>query len=78
MIKKRILVGTIDNAKTLCSAAEHTDCEIDLVSGRYIVNAKSIMGIFSLDLSKPIEVFIRTEDTKLINEFLTKLGDMVQ
>ena len=78
MVRKHILVGTIDNAKTLCHVAEHADCEIDLASGRYVVNAKSIMGIFSLDLAKPIEVFIHTEDTELANEFLAKLGNMVQ
>ena len=78
MVRKHILVGTIDNAKTLCHVAEHTDCEIDLASGRYIVNAKSIMGIFSLDLSKPIEVLIHTEDTELVNDFLAKLGNIVQ
>ena len=78
MVRKHILVGTIDNAKTLCNVAERTDCEIDLASGRYVVNAKSIMGIFSLDLSKPIEVLIHTEDTEFANDFLTKLGNMVQ
>ena len=36
--------------------------DIDLVSGRYVVNAKSIMGIYSLDLSKPIEVNAITDN----------------
>ena len=38
------------------------DAEFDLVSGRYVIDAKSIMGIFSLDLSKPIDLNIHTED----------------
>ena len=36
--------------------------EIDLSSGRYVVDAKSIMGIFSLDLSKPIDLNIHAEN----------------
>ena len=35
--------------------------DFDLISGRYVIDAKSIMGIFSLDLSKPIELAIHTE-----------------
>lgn len=38
------------------------DTDFDLVSGRYVIDAKSIMGIFSLDLSKPIELNIHSED----------------
>ncbi|MCH5184734.1 MAG: HPr family phosphocarrier protein [Oscillospiraceae bacterium] len=36
--------------------------EVDLISGRYVVDAKSIMGIFSLDLSKPIKIEIHSDD----------------
>ena len=39
------------------------DYEIDLTSGRYVVDAKSIMGIFSLDLSKPIKVEIHNDNS---------------
>ena len=52
------------------------DFDIDLVSGRYAVDAKSIMGIFSLDLSKPIELDIHTDDAdkflKEIDRFIAK------
>jgi phosphocarrier protein HPr len=48
--------------------------DIDLVSGRYAIDAKSIMGIFSLDLSKPIELVAHTEDpdelVKAISKFI--------
>ena len=52
------------------------DFDIDLVSGRYAVDAKSIMGIFSLDLSKPIELDAHTDDAdkflKDIDKFIIK------
>lgn len=46
------------------------DFDIDLVSGRYVVDAKSIMGIFSLDLTKPIEVQFHTDSADEIIEEL--------
>ena len=42
--------------------------DIDLVSGRYIVDAKSIMGIYSLDLTKPIELQAHTDDAEALFE----------
>ena len=37
--------------------------DIDLVSGRYTVDAKSLLGIYSLDLSTPLKVVIYSDDT---------------
>jgi len=49
------------------------DDNIDLVSGRYVVNAKSILGVFSLDLSKPLQVeFYGSESEELIKQMLSK------
>lgn len=36
--------------------------DVDLVQGRYIVDAKSIMGIFALDITSPIKVVVNTND----------------
>ena len=47
------------------------DNDFDLVSGRYVIDAKSIMGIFSLDLSKPIELNIHSEGN--VDEILSVL-----
>jgi phosphotransferase system HPr-like phosphotransfer protein len=46
--------------------------DIDLVSGRYAVDAKSIMGIFSLDLSKPIKLQAHTEDPEALVKAISK------
>ena len=51
-----VLVSTINDVKEFVSIVSMYDFEVDLISGRYKVDAKSIMGIFSLDLSKPIKV----------------------
>lgn len=52
----KIQLASVSDVKTFVEAVASFDCDIDLISGRYIVDAKSIMGIFSLELSKPITV----------------------
>ena len=49
-----IALNSISDVKTFVNIVSKCDFDIDLTSGRYVVDAKSIMGIFSLDLSKPI------------------------
>ena len=65
-----ILLNSINDVKNFVNLVTRYDFEVDLVSERYVVDAKSIMGIFSLDLSKPIEVKIYTDDC---GDFLDEL-----
>lgn len=58
----QILLSSINDVKNFVNIVSKYDYEIDLTSGRYVVDAKSIMGIFSLDLSKPIKVEIHSDD----------------
>ena len=53
-----ILLDTFEKIKKFVNIAYQLDYELDLISGRYVVDGKSIIGIFSLDLSRPIEVRI--------------------
>ncbi|MEA4831682.1 hypothetical protein SDC9_141321 [bioreactor metagenome] len=53
-----IKLSTIEDVRNFVNAVTKCDAEIDLTSGRYIVDAKSIMGIFSLDLLNPITMKI--------------------
>ena len=57
-----INLGSIDKVKSFVNNITKFDNDFDLVSGRYVIDAKSIMGIFSLDLSKPIDLNIHNED----------------
>ncbi len=57
-----VMLGTINDVKEFVNIVNRFDFDVDLTSGRYAVDAKSIMGIFSLDLSKPIRVDIHTEE----------------
>ena len=57
-----VVLSSINDVKNFVNIVSKYDYEIDLTSGRYVVDAKSIMGIFSLDLSKPIKVEIHSDD----------------
>lgn len=61
-----IMLSSINDVKNFVNIVNKYDCEIDLTSGRYVVDAKSIMGIFSLDLTKPIKMGIHTENADSI------------
>lgn len=65
---------TINDVKDFVNMVNRYDFDVDLTTGRYVVDAKSIMGIFSLDLSKPIKVEVHSDDCdsfcKDIEQFL--------
>ena len=58
----KISLNSIDKVKAFVNDVTKFNAEFDLVSGRYVIDAKSIMGIFSLDLSKSIDLNIHDED----------------
>ncbi|MBP3622409.1 MAG: HPr family phosphocarrier protein [Lachnospiraceae bacterium] len=61
MLEVKISLNSIDKVKSFVNDISGFNAEFDLVSGRYVIDAKSIMGIFSLDISKPIDLNIHTE-----------------
>ena len=67
----KITLNSIDKVKSFVNDITRYDYDFDLVSGRYVIDAKSIMGIFSLDLSKPIDLNIHAEDN--VEEILETL-----
>ena len=58
----KISLNSIEKVKSFVNAITRFDVDFDLVSDRYIIDAKSIMGIFSLDLSKPIDLNIHANE----------------
>ena len=62
MKKVTVSLASINDVKSFVNIVSKYDFDVDLISGRYVVDAKSIMGIFSLDLSKPIDVKVMTDD----------------
>lgn len=67
-----IMLKSINDVKDFVNIVNKYDFDVDLSSGRYIVDAKSIMGIFSLDLSKPIKVETHVDDCSSFCEEIQK------
>ena len=57
-----IVLKSINDVKDFVNIVNKYDFDVDMTSGRYVVDAKSIMGIFSLDLSKPIKVEVHSDN----------------
>jgi phosphotransferase system HPr-like phosphotransfer protein len=74
MAKTTVMLSTINDVKKFVTVVSQCDYDVDLISGRYAVDAKSIMGIFSLDLSKPIALEARTDDA---SEFFAQIKEFI-
>ena len=61
----KISLNTIDKVKSFVYEISKFDYDFDLISGRYVIDAKCIMGIFSLDLNSPIELAIHASEEEL-------------
>ena len=72
-----INLSSINDVKEFVNVVNKYDFDVDLASGRYIVDAKSIMGIFSLDLSKPIKVEVHS-DSDEAQAFIDSIGHLIK
>ena len=72
-----ILLSSINDIKAFVNIVNKYEFDVDLTSGRYVVDAKSIMGIFSLDLSKPIQVDIHADDESA-DKFVDEIKAYIQ
>ena len=70
MTAVQISLNSIEKVKSFVNDITKFDADFDLISVRYVIDAKSIMGIFSLDLSKPIDLNIHTDDASAILEVI--------
>ena len=70
----KININTINDVKNFVSIVSRCDYDVDIVSGRYAIDAKSIMDIFSLDLSKELTLNIHSDDCA---DFLDQIKDYI-
>ena len=75
MKKATIRLATINDVKNFVSKVTLCDYDVDLISGRYAIDAKSIMGIFSLDLSQDLELVIQKDND--LDKILAELKDFI-
>ena len=62
MTNVKVKLASIQDVRNFVDTVTKFNIDIDLSSGRYVVDAKSIMGIFSLDLLNPINLTALTND----------------
>lgn len=67
-----ISLTEVNQIKQFVNLIGQAPFDVDVVSGRYTVNAKSMLGIYSLDLSKPIQVVIYSDDCEELKKNLTE------
>ena len=58
----KVSINTVEKVKDFVNEMSKLPCDVDIVSGRHIIDAKSIMGVLSLDVSKPIEIAVHPHD----------------
>ncbi len=72
-----ILLNSMNDVRIFVNIVNKYEFDVDLASGRYVVDAKSILGIYSLDLSKPIAVNIHADDD-VSAKFVEEIKDFIQ
>lgn len=68
-MKKKISLNTIERVKRFNAIISQFTSDVFVQSGRYVIDAKSIMGLFSLNLIEPVEVYIESRDTGELESF---------
>jgi len=74
-METEVFLGSINDVKTFVNIVNRYNCDVDMVSGRYTIDAKSIMGIFSLDLTKPIT--LKTSDSEEAKALIKELDKFI-
>ena len=77
MYEEKLYFNTLEDVKRFVNLAMLKNYELDLISGKYTVNAKSIMGIFSLDLTKPCLLRANTNDENELNTLKNEIAEFV-
>ena len=73
-----INLNNVNKVKEFVNITSQFEVDVDLVSGRYVIDAKSIMGIFSLDLSKTIQLNINSDDNDAISNYIKNIDKYIE
>lgn len=73
--KMTILLNDFNKIKRFTSEVIKFESDVDLVKGRYVIDAKSTIGIFTLDLSVPVDVIIHSKNEEEVKKFNELMGE---
>ena len=68
MITVKILINSIEKVMKFTSILGKEDIDCEIIEGMHIIDAKSIMGIFSIDLSKPLQLNIHSDNKEIVHK----------
>lgn len=77
MRKVKIKLYGVEEVKKFVNTISKYDFEFDLKSGRYIIDAKSMIGIFSLDLKNDLILVIHCDDENMLDEVMNNLDEFI-
>ena len=77
IVIKKADIGTISKVKKFVHLNNQTALAVDVGEGRYIVDGKSILGIFSLDLSAPVSVTVESDNQQAIDEYFNSIEEFI-
>ena len=77
MFKVNVKLDAVDKVKRFVNTITKFDVDMDLMHHKYVIDAKSIMGVFSLDLSRPLELYINTDDASLMEEIKSAIREFI-
>lgn len=72
-----ISINTIDKVKRFVNLTNKCEIDTDIISGRLIIDAKSIMGIFGMDLTRPMILKIHESDQKKLQKYKEMFGEFI-
>lgn len=75
--KITVVLNDFNKIKKFSSEISKFESDIDLVKGRYVIDSKSTIGIFTLDLSAPVDVVIHSDDEDEIRRFNEVMEEFV-
>lgn len=73
----QISLNSIGKVKSFVNAITQFDFDFDLISGRYVIDAKSIMGIFSLDLTKPLSLNFEKCSDEEVQKYMSSIYEFI-
>ena len=74
-LKMTINLNDVSKIKKFCNEVMKFESDIDLVKGRYVIDAKSTIGVFTLDLSLPVDVVLHSNDMEEIKLFTDSMKE---
>lgn len=77
MLTFKVKLNSIDRVKDFVNIMSKQPFDVDIVSDRYVINAKSIMGIFSLNLIEPKEIRAFVDNDDVAETFKNAISDFI-